>query len=161
MLQQVKFLSRSKQSEGSRSARSTPAKKMTSLVSYIDPDDEVQIDSNDDEGEEEGPAIANDDLNTEGTNSDSVPMDLDDSDMESLKNEDVIDEPTASTAHVWSDGITLPPEPPGQCSAKLQESINRLMQLKKQDKNFDMNASIQVHIIWISHSLFNTFCHIQ
>jgi len=119
---------------------------MASLVSYIDPDDEVQIESNE-EGEEEGPAVANDDINTEGTNSDSVPMDLDDSDVESLKNEEAESEPTASTAHVWSDGITLPPEPPGQCSARLQESINRLMQLKKQDKNFDMNAGIQVHII--------------
>ena len=129
---------------------------MTSLVSYIDPDDEVQIESNDDEGEEEGPAIAIDDLNTEGTNSDSVPMDLDDSDNEGLKNEDAENEPTASTAHVWSDGITLPPEPPGQCSARLQERINRLMQLKKQDKNFDMNAYIQLQIIFLTiHSFLS------
>ncbi len=141
---------------------------MTSLVSYIDPDDEAQIESNDDEDQED-PAIALQDHNTEGTNSDSVPMDLDDSDdMESLKNDDAETEPSTSTAHVWSDGITLPPEPPGQCSARLQESINRLMQLKKQDKNFDMNASIQVQSLSLCPLLSGTFsfastflCHTQ
>jgi hypothetical protein len=66
----------------------------------------------------------------------SVPMDLESSESE--------ENPAAACeGHTWTDGIKLPPEPSGQCSKKLQENINRLWKLK-QEKNFDMNATIQV-----------------
>ena len=44
---------------------------------------------------------------------------------------------------VISGDMQMPPEPPGLCSASLQESINRLWQRKKGDQNFDLNLIIQ------------------
>ena len=42
----------------------------------------------------------------------------------------------------WTEGVKLPPVPPGLCSAALQDNINRLYE-KKVKYNFDMNATIQ------------------
>ena len=44
---------------------------------------------------------------------------------------------------VVSGDMQMPPEPPGLCSATLQESISRLWERKKVDKNFDLNLIIQ------------------
>ena len=49
------FFFSSKQSETSRSARSTPVKKATRLVSYIDPDEEDDPDKTINEDEEDEP----------------------------------------------------------------------------------------------------------
>nr|CAI5857171.1 unnamed protein product [Callosobruchus analis] len=40
------------------------------------------------------------------------------------------------------DGVTLPPEPPGHCSAELQDKITKLYE-KMQTQQLDMNALIQ------------------
>ncbi|CAH1954723.1 unnamed protein product [Acanthoscelides obtectus] len=43
---------------------------------------------------------------------------------------------------VDEDGVTLPPEPPGHCSAELQDKITKLYE-KMQTQNLDMNLLIQ------------------
>lgn len=43
---------------------------------------------------------------------------------------------------ITDDGIQLPPEPPGRCSAELQEKIQRLYD-KMQNDTLDMNSVIQ------------------
>lgn len=52
---------------------------------------------------------------------------------ETVKHED--NEPT-------EDGVQIPPEPPGQCSADLQDKIAKLYE-KMQNQQLDMNALIQ------------------
>ena len=96
----------------------------------------------------------------EDKNSEPVPMDLD-SESESAKKEDeedsmaapetaessaadkeTVDSVTGVVVDAWTEGVKLPPDPPGECSAKLQDNINRLYEKKKRT-NFDMNAVIQ------------------
>jgi len=47
----------------------------------------------------------------------------------------------SATVEAWTEGVKLPPEPPGTCSPALQESINKLYNRKKE--GYDMNAVIQ------------------
>ena len=94
----------------------------------------------------------------EDKNSEPVPMDLD-SESESAKKDDEDEsavseiEPTSEkqkaaasvtgvVVDAWTEGVKLPPEPPGLCSASLQDNINRLYD-KKVKYNYDMNATIQ------------------
>lgn len=108
------------------SARSTtPTKKTTRLVAYNDPDA---------------------DLSDEDRK--SVPMELD-SEEEDKDNEDA-DNSKAEDEHekshlmeeLWIEGVQLPPEPQGQCSAELQEKIERMWR-RKVGERIDFNAMIQ------------------
>lgn len=49
---------------------------------------------------------------------------------------------TETTDRLEEDGVQIPPEPPGSCSADIQEKISRLY-TKMQTEGLDMNALIQ------------------
>lgn len=154
----------SRQSFGG-SARSTPSKKM-SLVSY---------------GEDDGGGVADNSIETdpeevkneEDKNSEPVPMDLEseDSDKEQQSKEKAANSETsmlnrsvsAVEVDAWTDGGKLPPEAPGLCSQKIQESVNRAWR-KKQECSYDMNAVIQNKKAFRNPSIYEKlieFCDID
>ena len=142
------------------SARSTPSKALR-LVSYDIPeelDDHGNPANTSIEGNANIPA-ADSDKNVE-----PVEMDLDTEDdansqqgdavgvgEDTKRNENENTDQTegrqkkisiSATVEAWTEGVTLPPEPPGLCSPALQESINKLYN-RKIEKGYDMNAVIQ------------------
>ncbi|XP_050295251.1 SAP30-binding protein isoform X2 [Anthonomus grandis grandis] len=91
----------------------TVASRLTKLVSYHD--DTI---ASEDENEVEDDIPQQIIYVNESDKSQEVPMDLDD------------------------DELLIPPEPPGSCSAELQDKINKLYE-KMQTQQMDMNAVIQ------------------
>lgn len=59
---------------------------------------------------------------------------------------------------VEEDGIQLPPEPPGRCSAELQEKILRFHE-KMQNNMLDMNAVIQQRKDFRNPSIYEKLIH--
>lgn len=110
---------------GGSSKSTTPTKKSKGLVAYNDPDADLS-----DEDRE------------------SVPMELE-SDEEDKNNEDADGSKTEGELEkshlmeeLWVEGVQLPPEPQGQCSADLQEKIERMWR-RKVGERIDFNAMIQ------------------
>merc|ERR1719150_1403493 len=58
----------------------------------------------------------------------------------------------SATVEAWTEGVKLPPEPPGLCSA-LQESINKLYN-RKIERGYDMNAVIQAKKAFRNPSIY-------
>ena len=70
---------------------------------------------------------------------------------------------TSATVEAWTEGVKLPPEPPGFCSPALQESINKLYN-RKIEKGYDMNAVIQSKKAFRNPSIYEKliqFCAID
>lgn len=73
------------------------------------------------------------------------------------------DEPIRKPAIVSEDGVTIPPEPPGKCSAELQEKISHLYQKMIHDGK-DMNKVIQDRKSFRNPSIYEKliqFCNIN
>ena len=140
------------------SARSTPSKALR-LVSYDIPEEaEDHTNTQNVSYEENVPAPTDSDKNVE-----PVEMDLDTEDDANSQQGDATVTNDAgretenensdkkegrqkklsisATVEAWTEGVKLPPEPPGTCSPALQESINKLYLRKKE--GYDMNAVIQ------------------
>ena len=116
---------------GTNSQRSTPSgRKPLKLVSY----GEIQ-DDNDDKDVEPVPMEVESDEESKdeaGNNKGGA----------SAAENIILNRSNSVIVDAWSVGGSLPPEPQGLCSPKIQESVNRAMQ-KKLRYNFDMNLDIQ------------------
>ena len=140
------------------SARSTPSKALR-LVSYDVPEDaddhantqnisyeenvaaptdsdknvepvEMDLDTEDDANSQQGDSAGINDASGEAENQDTK---KNDGRQKKLS--------ISASVEAWTEGVKLPPEPPGTCSPALQESINKLYQRKKE--GYNMNAMIQ------------------
>ena len=126
------------------SVKSTPSKR-TRLVSYGADEADKSLEQDPDEAEDDKNEPVDMDLDTE-----------DDPETEAQRE---------APPHVeaWTEGVSLPPEPPGSCSPSLQEDINRLYQRKK-ETGYDMNAAIQGRKAFRNPSIYEKliqFCNID
>lgn len=104
-----------------------PAKDSDKNVEPVEMDLDTEDDANSQQGDAVG--ISEDSKQSENENKDKV---------EGRQRKISI----TATVEAWTEGVTLPPEPPGLCSPALQESINKLYN-RKIEKGYDMNAMIQ------------------
>ena len=165
------------------SAKSTPSKALR-LVSYAEDDIEDHANQMNTSTEEDNAtmAAADSDKNVE-----PVEMDLDTEDDANSQHEDLSSATVAvseagsettekvedrkdetnrkvsTTVEAWTEGVKLPPEPPGQCNPKLQESITSLYK-RKISTGYDMNAVIQNKKAFRNPSIYEKliqFCNID
>ena len=135
------------------SAKSTPTtlKKPLNLVSYGD----IQDDNDDKDVEQVPMELESDEENSQGKD-------------ESTKSNEHSDQSMNRSASIievdaWTEGGRLPPEPPGFCSPRIQESVNKAMK-KKQEYGYDMNEIIQRKKAFRNPSIYEKliqFCEID
>lgn len=141
------------------SARSTPSKALR-LVSYDLPEDNedhanqlntsaeniatVAADSDKNVEPVEMDLDTEDDANSQPGEATGIAVDTEETENEQRGKSQERQKKLSISASVdaWTDGVKLPPEPPGLCSPALQESINKLYQ-RKIERGYDFNAVIQ------------------
>ena len=135
---------------GTNSQRSTPSGRKPLLVSAYG---DIQ-DDNDDKDVEPVPMEVE---------SDEEPKDEAGSNKDSSTENIMLNRSNSVIVDSWSGGGSLPPEPQGLCSPKIQESVNKAMQ-KKLQYGYDMNEVIQRKKAFRNPSIYEKliqFCDID